>query len=454
MSIRPQLEILEDRALLAVTVTATLSGAVLTVEGTSGSDSIAFWQSNSRISIAGLSILVGGSPAASVASSVVTRIVVNAGAGNDSVWLNQDKYGAQRITQPAQIDGGNGNDYLAGGWGNDSITGGAGNDTISGYFGNDQLNGGDGDDDLSGGDGIDVLTGWAGNDRLSGDAGNDSLNGNSGNDTLQGGDGNDVLSGDADNDRLLGGAGTDILRGGDGVDYLDAGSRGEDADGSAGYDLNVYAWAIGGEKATDVAQQYAPTCSFLASLIALTRDHAADLDAGITYQGNDYYGVRLFRANSNQWVTMQVKYDGSYLTYDALPVGEGKFWVVLYQRAWVKERQAQGLLAESWPDESLTALTGRPAAGWIYPDVASLRHDFDLHLNMIAGTKTTVVAISSKLITNHAYTIVGFTAANDIILRNPWGIDGGAVASGIASDGLITLTWAEFAASMLGVWTD
>ena len=66
---------------------------------------------------------------------------------------------------------------------------------VSGGTGNDQLIGGPKDDLLYGGDGNDVLSGKYGNDRLYGQAGADTLIGDDGNDRLEGGSGNDILRG-------------------------------------------------------------------------------------------------------------------------------------------------------------------------------------------------------------------------------------------------------------------
>ena len=64
------------------------------------------------------------------------------------------------------------------------------------------------------------LNGEAGNDRLYGGSGNDLIRGGAGNDRLVGGKGNDLLLGEADIDRIYGQAGFDIFIGGTGADFL------------------------------------------------------------------------------------------------------------------------------------------------------------------------------------------------------------------------------------------
>jgi Ca2+-binding RTX toxin-like protein len=118
-------------------------------------------------------------------SGMTTPILVEAGAGNDTVL------------------GGTGDDVLDGGTGNDVISGGAGNDTVYGGAGNDTISGGAGDDVIHGGPGNDVIGGGAGDDLIYGGAGNDVIDGGSGNDVIYGGSGNDTIYGGAGNDLLI-----------------------------------------------------------------------------------------------------------------------------------------------------------------------------------------------------------------------------------------------------------
>jgi len=93
--------------------------------------------------------------------------------------------------------------------------------TLEGGAGNDSLRGNVGDDVLRGGDGNDQLFASGGRDALFGQSGNDTLDGGPGPDFLDGGDGDDAL--DAQNgipsDTVLGGNGADraLLDPGDAV---------------------------------------------------------------------------------------------------------------------------------------------------------------------------------------------------------------------------------------------
>jgi Ca2+-binding RTX toxin-like protein len=166
------IEGLEQRALLS----ASLSGGVLTVTGTAGNDNVQIRNGKDGTTGAAQVVVIesvrpttrGEKPAAPTVTrfdkASVTSIVVNAGDGDDRVWLKGNR--KNPFTVKATINGGAGDDRLAGA---------AGIDTINGDAGNDRLDGGDGDDLLTGGDGNDRLDGGRGADSLHGDAGNDYL---------------------------------------------------------------------------------------------------------------------------------------------------------------------------------------------------------------------------------------------------------------------------------------
>ena len=131
-----------------------------------------------------------------VPAADVDRIVIDAGEGDDSIFVTED------VRIPVEIWGGPGSDQIYAGGGNAVIDGGEGDDYLVGGLGNDRIFGGPGNDVLLGG------------------AGDDELDGGTGCDTLQGDEGDDVLFGGADDDDMLGGAGDDELHGGAGADDL------------------------------------------------------------------------------------------------------------------------------------------------------------------------------------------------------------------------------------------
>jgi len=96
---RPCVEHLEARD---VPATASLTAGVLTINGTGGNDSIVLHQVSGRVKIDGIT--------ATFASANVNSIVVNAGAGNDTVSLGGLK--AQPWNKPVTVKSASGNDTV------------------------------------------------------------------------------------------------------------------------------------------------------------------------------------------------------------------------------------------------------------------------------------------------------------------------------------------------------
>jgi Ca2+-binding RTX toxin-like protein len=99
------------------TPTFSLVSGVLTVTGTSGSDSI-----RGSITSNVLTMRVNGLSQTFANASSISRIVVNALAGNDSIILGPS------VNRPTSLNGGDGDDTIVGGSGADVINGGAGTD--------------------------------------------------------------------------------------------------------------------------------------------------------------------------------------------------------------------------------------------------------------------------------------------------------------------------------------
>ena len=158
--------------------------------------------------------------------------------GNDRMFLgsgNDTGYGAGGNDQ---IIAGLGNDYAHGGSGNDSIWGESGNDSLIGSSGNDDLMGGSGHDFMNAGSGHDDAWGGSGNDTAFGGSGNDRLMGENGHDEMHGDSGNDSIWGGNHNDQLFAGSGQDDLMGGGGNDVLVSidGDTNDDLWGESGFD--------------------------------------------------------------------------------------------------------------------------------------------------------------------------------------------------------------------------
>jgi hypothetical protein len=152
-----------DRLEPRLCMSAAVTDGSLMIDGTDAADVI-------RVSRRGTNYVVrDGSSAGVVAFPArgVEEVVVSARGGDDVVRLD-------RLSVPAIVDAGAGDDRVFGGNGDDTLIGGDGNDRLLGRFGDDALDGGAGADFLSGDFGDDDLVGGSGSDRLAGGIGFDT----------------------------------------------------------------------------------------------------------------------------------------------------------------------------------------------------------------------------------------------------------------------------------------
>ncbi len=266
----------------------------------------------------------------------------------------------------------------------------------------------------------------------------------------------ETILGGAGNDTLFGGAGGDYLDGGPGDNWLDAGSPGEHVVNG----WNAYGWAGHGISYHDVAQGDTGTCSFCAALATAAR-RGVDLADRIHYLGNFTYRVDLFDPGAGAWTTRDVHFDGTMVrtsegwVTDPVTTFEGKFWTVLYQRAYLElmgfnpmsGNQVANFPGDS-PNNALAVVTGTPVrwAGTAVLEPAILRQ---LLLEGDGVTASIGNAVSSPLlVSDHTY-MVDYVfvrgSAWYVRLYNPWGVDG-PVQQG-ANDGFVTLDWGTFAAN-------
>ncbi len=274
---------------------AKVSGGTLTLTGNSKGDKLVLRLKKGARTTLLVDVGANGSVDFTFARKRFSKIIVNAGGGNDTVTISE-KYGVFTTEEATQLNGGAGLDKLTGGSGPEILSGGPGSDTVAGIVGSDVFvwDSVDGSDKIDGGAGIDVLSvngsagddtfavnpnsarvlvtgpsssvlnvggvetidlnALGGNDTITGGAvaglttldldggdGNDTLNGSNGNDTLRGGLDADQVDGNAGNDTVFLGGGTDafVWDPGDGSDAID-GQEDDDTlsfNGSAGAEI-------------------------------------------------------------------------------------------------------------------------------------------------------------------------------------------------------------------------
>jgi hypothetical protein len=134
--------------------TSSFVAGTLSIFGTAGNDVIILTGSGASVTAT-----ANGRTMSSTPFQGVTKIIVNAGGGDDRVSL-------AALSINGTLNGGPGNDTLEGSQADDVLNGGDGLDVLNGNNGRDNLLGGNADDSLTGGGGIDAFHGEAGNDTL------------------------------------------------------------------------------------------------------------------------------------------------------------------------------------------------------------------------------------------------------------------------------------------------
>jgi Ca2+-binding RTX toxin-like protein len=139
----------------------------LEIVGTAGNDKIALRLEAGRSDVLEVDVGDDGSADFRFHLEPISSIVVDGGAGDDAVRIDESD-GAFTNDIPTTIAGGDGNDTLVGGSGAELLLGGPGNDSIDGNGGNDAADLGAGDDSFvwDPGDGSDTIEGADGNDTM------------------------------------------------------------------------------------------------------------------------------------------------------------------------------------------------------------------------------------------------------------------------------------------------
>lgn len=153
------------------------------------------------------------------------ELTIRAGAGDDVIEV------APNVKVNIVVEGGAGDDSITTGGGDDRIDGGAGNDTIFSGAGRDDVFGNTGNDVITGGEGVNILHGGDGDDEITAGSGTNFVEAGAGDDTVHGGGSSDILSGGTGNDRIVVGNGDSRVYAGAGDDTVE----------NAGTNATVYA---------------------------------------------------------------------------------------------------------------------------------------------------------------------------------------------------------------------
>jgi hypothetical protein len=362
------------------------------------------------------------------------------------------------------IDGGTGNDIIRGGGNNDVLRGGDGNDNISGDAGNDFLDGGNGNDDLNGGDGADVMSGGGGSDTLIAIDGQTT-------DTTDPGLGTDFIWVDKN------GALTDVVIGGPSAEYVNEvtgfenagadrtlnGDRIADPTPLFGDQLETFSgrplFGPNGPTVNDIEQGVLGDCWILAGLGAIANQHPDLIRANVVDFRDGTYGVRLrnsfYRVDNDLPVA---DFGDSFLNYTAFGQG-GSMWTSIIEKAYTHYRvpgaNSYASIEGGFTFDLYEAFRLDPGFLVFSQFGSAAGLGAAIKLAMDNGQAPTIgidVPGSPLLLADHQYIILGYNVdgsgvVTDVILRNPWGIDGGIGPSGDPNDGIINITTADLFAS-------
>lgn len=143
------------------------------------------------------------------------ELTIRTGAGNDVINV------APNVQVNIVVDAGAGDDTITTGAGDDRIDAGDGNDTVDAGEGRNDVFGGGGDDILTGGSGANIIYGGDGADRITAGSGSNYLDGGAGDDVIVGGGVHDMISAGTGNDRVTAGDGKSTIYAGEGEDTID-----------------------------------------------------------------------------------------------------------------------------------------------------------------------------------------------------------------------------------------
>lgn len=249
------------------------------------------------------------------------------------------------------------------------------------------------------------------------------------------------IHGGAGNDRILGAPQAKAF-GGLGDDFYDDDSRRMQGhwEGGGEYDCNADKWTDGYWYG-DIRQGGRGTCSWNS---AVSKWIAIGGRPRITYLGSLNYTVQVGMLSG------RVVF-GGFVYVDAYSPVKEEFYPALIERLWMQQGYPWGA---AWPDEAWREITGRsseviygyPGAG----DLAQWSRSKSPALFVAFGTKD-VGWIDPSLNASHAYFKIRdeyFKGISGLLLRDPWGTDGGRVKWGDPDDGIIWISYARLATSI------
>jgi hypothetical protein len=432
------IEPLEPRRLLdGAPLAVALQSSILWISGTDQADRILISRSGGEWSIS------NGDWKRKIVGTV-TRLNIKAGAGNDVVAIHSS------VAVPTRVFGNSGDDTLSGGAGADSLYGHGGNDALLGNAGDDLL----------------IALGGGLKDSVAGGAGVDSFWIDSGSSEKL----TDVTTAETDANAVhrvgaFQNVGSHLIS----KEVNDAKINLPDPTSNhVGGRWNSFSavplFSSGGPKLDDVRQGALDNCYFHAPLASIAARDPRRVREAIADLGDGTFAVRFERSGASIYYRVDADlpvYDWSSETPVYAQHAGKALWAALLEKAFTLFRSGKNSYASigngGWFSETFGALgvsSGDRFIGEFRSGIGAIEQ---IEIELAAGKMVTLATASgdfgrSTLVGAHAYSAIKVIRNSDgiksLVVRNPWGIDGGAVASGNSGDGYITLSSSQLRAGV------
>lgn len=188
-------------------------------------------------------------------------------------------------------------------------------------------------------------------------------------------------------------------------------------------------------------------CAVLSMLLSIARDNPDFVREHMKWDpATGTYQVTLYDPNTGQPIVVSV--DPNKLQGGARSAGTGDpTWLSIYEQA-LRQQFGDPAVGGQTLTNPAMALTGKNADYTSNPDFQDMRDTLNQRPPgaVTAGVYADQgpgVDPSKRLVSGHAYSVAGFDANGNIILRNPWGPGGGYI-DGTYYPGEVHLTPAEY----------
>jgi calpain family cysteine protease/putative extracellular protein len=218
---------------------------------------------------------------------------------------------------------------------------------------------------------------------------------------------------------------------------------------------------VNGATYADVKQGYLGDCYFMASLGEAALKNPAAITNMFVVNGDGTYTVRFFNAGKAEYVTVdsylptngagQLIYAGLGKMYNN---ASNELWTALAEKAHVQINE-MGWQRVGLPGNGVNAYSAIEG-GYIYAAMGHITGQATSPFTATAGTTSFTTFVnafdqgkmigfaskstpaSSQVVGGHAYAVVGYNATNKTVtLFNPWGVE----------YGLVTMTWSQIQAN-------